>query len=361
MGGVIIEQSYAKKQGSNYGTPAGGIMCTGAYELASFSASNGVVATANPHYWDGPTPKVHQITLKGVVDNNALTAGLETGALQGTYTSGGLPTLTQLRGSHAVKVYQGPGWSTDAMIVCAATGPMTNPKVREALSLALDRESIIQSEYKGAALMPKWIGNPGTFGYGTQVFDTAYDAAPALTQNLAKAKQLIKEAGVAGQTITIGTSNEISSIAIETGAYQQAAEAIGLKVKLDSVSAQNFINFFTDASYRKGVAMFPTANYGDYSDPAALLYEIVAPGSSSNYGNTNDPKLLALLNEARSTASADKRAQLVVAAEERFQQDLPWIPTVQPTQVTIMARNLTGATTSFAYMFAQWASTLGGR
>lgn len=361
MGGVIIEQSYAKKQGSNYGTPAGGIMCTGAYELASFSASNGVVATANPHYWDGPTPKVHQITLKGVVDNNALTAGLETGALQGTYTSGGLPTLTQLRGSHAVKVYQGPGWSTDAMIVCAATGPMTNPKVREALSLALDRESIIQSEYKGAALIPKWIGNPGTFGYGTQVFDTAYDAAPALTQNLAKAKQLIKEAGVAGQTITIGTSNEISSIAIETGAYQQAAEAIGLKVKLDSVSAQNFINFFTDASYRKGVAMFPTANYGDYSDPAALLYEIVAPGSSSNYGNTNDPKLLALLNEARSTASADKRAQLVVAAEERFQQDLPWIPTVQPTQVTIMARNLTGATTSFAYMFAQWASTLGGR
>jgi peptide/nickel transport system substrate-binding protein len=361
MAGVIIEKSYAKKQGSNYGTPAGGIMCTGAYELTSFNASNGVVATANPHYWNGPTPKVHQITLKGVVDNNALTAGLKTGSIQGTYSSGGIPTLTQLRNNSAVKVYQGSGWSTDAMIVCAASGPMTNVKVRQALSLALDRESIIQSEYKGAAMMPKWIANPGTFGYSTDVFNRAYNAAPYAAQNLAKARQLIKEAGATGQTITIGTSNEISSIAIETGAYQQAAEAIGLKVKLHSVSAQNFINFFTDASYRKGVAMFPTANYGDYSDPAALLYELVAPGSSSNYGNANDPKLLALLNEARGTANPAKRAELVVAAETRAEQDLPWIPTVQPTQVTIMSSNLTGATASFAYMFAPWANTLGGR
>jgi peptide/nickel transport system substrate-binding protein len=336
-------------------------MCSGAYELASFSASNGVVATANPHYWDGPTPKVGQITIKGVVDNNALTAGLETGSIQGTYSSGGIPTLTQLMDNGAVKVYQGPGWATDAMIVCAASGPLTNAKVRQALSLALDRESIIQSVYRGAAMLPKWIANPGTFGYGTDVFNRAYNAAPYLTQNLAKARQLIKEAGVAGQTITIGTSNEISSIAVETGAYQQAAEAIGLKVKLDSVSAQDFINFFTDASYRQGVSMFPTSNYGDYSDPAALLYELDAPGSSSNYGNTNDPKLIDLLNQARSTANPDKRAELLVAAEKREGQDLSWIPTVQPTQVTIMSSDLTGATTSFAYMFAPWANTLGGR
>ena len=76
---------------------------------------------------------------------------------------------------------------------------------------------------------------------------------------------------MAGQTITIGTSSEVSSIAFEAGAYQQAAVAIGLKVTLKSVSAQDYINFFTDPSYRKGVDMFPTVNYGDYADPAALL------------------------------------------------------------------------------------------
>jgi len=360
MAGVIIEKDYAQKEGSNYGTPAGGIMCTGAYELSGFGASEGVVATANPHYWDGPAPKVHQIILKGVTDNNALTAGLETGSIQGTYSSGGIPTLTQLRDSSAVKVYQGSGWSTDAMIVSATSGPLTNVKVRQAISLALDREAIIQSVYKGAAMMPKWIANPGTFGYGAEVFDKAYAAAPYTTQNLAEARKLIRQAGVAGDTITIGTSNEISGIAIETGAYQQAAEAIGLKVVLKSVSSQDFINFFTDASFRQGVDMFPTTNYGDYSDPAALLYELAAPGSSSHYGSFNDPKLTAELNEARSTADPDQRAKLVVEAETLAEQDLPWIPTVQPTQVTIMSSDLTGATASFAYMFAPWADALGG-
>jgi peptide/nickel transport system substrate-binding protein len=307
MAGVVIEKAYAQQEGKNYGTPA-----------------------------------------------------LETGAIQGTYASGGIPTLDQLRKSSAVKVYQGPGWATDAMIISSTTGPMANVKVRQALSLALNRQSIINAVYKGAALMPKWLANPGAFGYGTAVFDRAYQASPALTQNLAEAKNLIAQAGVAGQTITIGTSSEVSSIAFEAAAYQQAAVAIGLKVTLKSVSAQDFINFFTDPSYRKGVDMFPTVNYGDYADPAALLDTVAMPGADQNYDGYNDPVMTALLDQARSTANPDQRAALVAKAEQRAAQTLPWIPTVDPTNVLVMSSKLTGATGSFAYMFAPWASALGG-
>ena len=56
-----------------------------------------------------------------------------------------------------------------------------------------------------------------------------------------------------------------------TGAYQAAAQAIGLKVMLKSVSAQNYINFFTDPKARAGIDGFPAVDYGDYADPAALL------------------------------------------------------------------------------------------
>jgi peptide/nickel transport system substrate-binding protein len=360
VAGVIIEKSFATKEGKNYGTPSGGIMCTGAYELKSWSPGTGVVTTANPHYWRGATPLVKQLTLKGVSDTNALTAGLETGAIQGSYATGGVPTLDQLRHSGTVKVYQGPGWSSDAMIISATSGPAANVKVREALSLALNRQSIIDGVYKGAALMPKWLANPGVFGYGTAVFDKAYDAAPAIKQNLAEAKKLVSEAGAAGQTITIGTSSQISGIAFETGAYQQAAEAIGLKVQLKSVSAQDWINFFTDPAFRKGVDMFPTVNYGDYADPAALLTTLALAGGSQNYDNYSDPKLTALLEQARGTADPNQRAALVAGAEERAAQTLPWIPTVQPTSVLIMNSKLTGATSSFAYMFAPWATALGG-
>jgi peptide/nickel transport system substrate-binding protein len=360
MAGVIIEKAYAQKQGKNYGTPAGGIMCTGPYELTSWSPSAGVVAVANPHYWRGTTPLVKQITLSGVPDNNDLTAGLETGAIGGTYASGGIPTLAQLRKSSAVKVYQGPGWATDAMIISATSGPLANVKVRQALSLAVNRQSIINAVYQGAALMPKWLANPGAFGYGTAAFDRAYASSPTLTENLAAAKKLIAEAGVAGQTITIGTSSEVSSIAFETAAYQQAAVAIGLKVTLKSVSAQDFINFFTDPAYRKGVDMFPTVNYGDYADPAALLDTLALPGGDQNYDNFSDPQITTLLAQARTTANPDQRAALVAKAEERAAQTLPWIPTVDPTNVLVMSSKLTGATGSFAYMFAPWADTLGG-
>ena len=56
MAGVVIEKSYATKEGKNYGAPSGGIMCTGAYQLKSWSPSSGVVAAANPHYWGGSHP-----------------------------------------------------------------------------------------------------------------------------------------------------------------------------------------------------------------------------------------------------------------------------------------------------------------
>jgi peptide/nickel transport system substrate-binding protein len=361
MAGVVLQKSYAEKEGKNYGTPAGGIMCTGAYEFKSWTAGAGVTAVANPHYWNSAVkPLVQQIVVKGVPDAASFNSGMLTGAIQGSYY-GGDPALGQLERSSAVKVYQGPGQATDAFIVSATSGPLANVKVRQALSLALDRKALVSDVYQGAALMPRWLANPGTFGYGTSVFDAAYSKSPVLTQNLAKARQLVRAAGVAGQTITIGTSSQIANIATETGAYQQAAEAIGLKVALKSVSAQNFINFFTSAQARQGVDGFVTVNYGDYADPAALLATIVLPDGSQNYDHFNNPQLTALMDQARGTADPDKRAALVAKAEQLAASLLPWIPNVQPTSILMLSKNLTGAVASFSYMFAPWANTLGGK
>jgi peptide/nickel transport system substrate-binding protein len=362
MPGVIIEKAFALKEGKKYGTPAGSIMCTGAYKLKSWVPGVGVTAVANPHYWNPAvkTPLVKQIILKGVPELTTFTSGLETGAIQGAYDMG-LSTLTQLeQDKSAVKVYQGPGQATDALVISSFKGVLGSLKVREALSLALNRKAVIDNVYKGAALMPRWIANPGTFGYGKSVFVKAYDSSPILTQNLAEARKLVKEAGATGRTLTIGTSAQLANIAAVTGAYQQAAEAIGLKVKLDSVSAQNYINFFTDPKARAGVDGFLTLNYGDYADPAALLATLVLPGGSQNYDNFNNPQITSLMEKAEGTANPDKRAALVARAEELSVKLLPWIPTVQPTNLLLLGKGLTGATASFSYMFAPWANTLGG-
>ena len=190
--GIVIEKSFAEKEAKNYGTPAGSIMCTGAYMLKSWTPGVGLVAVRNPHYWN---PSVHplagQITLKPVPDAASVTAGLLTGAIQGDYAVG-LPTLDQLKDSSSVKVYQGPGWSSDVFAITSLKGVLGNLNVRRALSLALNRQAIINSAYQGAAQLPRWLANPGTFGYGKAVFDAAYGSSPVLTQNIAEARKLVQ-------------------------------------------------------------------------------------------------------------------------------------------------------------------------
>jgi peptide/nickel transport system substrate-binding protein len=362
MPGIIIEKSFVQQQGKNYGTPAGSIMCTGAYMLKSFKPGVGVTAVMNPHYWDSPVkPLAQQIVLKGAPDISSFTSAMLTGAIQGSYSSGGIATLNQLENSSAVKVYQGPGWSTDAFIVSSFKGVLGDVRVRRALSLALDRKGILDSVYRGAALLPRWLSNPGTFGYGKSVFNAAYNSSPVLTQNIAEAKKLVQEAGATGKTITIGTSSQLADISADAGAYQAAAQAIGLKAVLKSVSAQNYINFFIDPKARQGIDGFLTVNYGDYADPAALLATLDLPGGSQNYDNFNNPQIVSALEEARSTADPSKRAALVAQAEKLTAQQLPWIPDVQPTTLLMLNNKLSGAVSSFAYMFAPWANSLGGK
>ena len=358
--GIVIEKNFAEKEGKNYGTPAGSIMCTGAYMLKSWTPGVGLVAVRNPHYWN---PSVHplagQITLKAVPDAASVTAGLLTGAIQGDYAIG-LPTLDQLKDSSSVKVYRGPGWSSDVFAITSLKGVLGNLNVRRALSLALNRQAIINSVYQGAAQLPRWLANPGTFGYGKAVFDAAYGSSPVLTQNIAEARKLVMQAGDTGKTITIGTSSQLSAIAEVTAAYQAAAQAIGLNVILKSVSAQDYINFFTDPKFRAGIDGLPEVDYGDYADPAALLAHIVLPGGIENFDHFNDPTITAEVEQARTTASPSKRAALISEAEKLTAEQLPFIPDVQPDTVLVLEKDLTGAVSSSAYLFSPWADSLGG-
>ena len=359
--GIVIEKSFAEKQGKNYGTPAGSIMCTGAYMLKAWTPGVGLVAVRNPHYWNPSVrPLIGQITLKGVPDIATLTAGLETGAIQGDYLTSQVSTLEQLEHSGRVRVYLGPGWTTDVFIVTSLKGVLGSLKVRQALSLALNRQAIIDSVYDGAALMPRWLANPGTFGYGQPVFTRAYDSSPVLAQNIAEARKLVRQAGAAGKTLTIGTTSQLAVYAGDTGAWQAAAQAIGLKVVLRSASAQNYIDFFADPQARAGIDGFPIADYGDYADPAALLSQVVVPGGAQDINGFNDPAITAALEQARSTVSPDQRAALVAKAEKLTMQQLPWIPDVQTDTVLVLAKGLTGAISSSAYLYSPWADDLGG-
>ena len=358
--GWIVEKAYVEEQGKAFGTPSGGTMCTGSYKLDSWKTGNVLSVVRNDTYWQPDVkPLVTQIDFKGTPDEAALTSALETGDVNGYY-AGGLTTLDQLKASGNVSVTNGSGWNTDAFIISSFDGVLGDVKVRQALSMAIDRQGIIDTVYKGAALLPKSLSPPGTWGYGREVFQQAYDALPELGGSIAEAKQMVEDAGATGGVVTLGMSSELNNVAVEAGALQSAGQSIGLDVKLKSVSAANYINFFIDPKAREGIDGFFTTNYGDYADPAALLSTLVLPEGSQNFAGYDNPQVTKLMREARATADLDARAQKVADAQALIMQDQPWISVTFPYSVLITSSDLSGAVASFAYMFAPWGNDLGG-
>jgi peptide/nickel transport system substrate-binding protein len=359
--GEVVQKAYVEAKGKAFGTVTGGTMCSGPYRLDSWKTGQGVRMVPNPDYWDTslPRPQVKSLTVSGVPDDATLTAGLTSGSIDGDYGTG-ISTLGQLEKNPSVKVYQGAPYATVSMVISATKGPLASVEGRKALSEAIDRQGIIDTVYQGAGTIPHAAAASGTWGYATSTFQSAYDALPPMEQNLDQAKADAKTAGIVGQTITIGTSSGIPSISTETLAIQQAAEAIGLTVKLKNVSPSNYINFFIDPKYFGSVDTFTTVNYGDYADPAALYNSFTMPGGSQNFDGYHDPQVVSSMNAARGEADPEKRAQDVIAAQKIITDQLAWIPLVAPNTVLVMNAKVTGPPSTFSFMFAPWASYLGG-
>ena len=360
MPGVVVEKAFGESKGRKLGTPQGGLMCSGPYKVGSWKAGSTLNVVRNDSYWDAShKAKVAEIDFRGVPDDASMTSGFLTGGIDGSYPQG-LSTIDQLKAAKdKVTVSQGPSFASDAIVISNLKGALGDVRVRQALSLAIDRKAYIQNVYHGDAQLPRTLANPGTWGYGRDVFQADWDARPAPAQDLAKAKALMQQAGAAGKTITLGMTSEVQQLNTAANAVRSAGEAIGLTVKFKAVSAQNFINFFTDPKARVGIDGFPTVNYPDYADPAAFYNTVVMPDGSQNYDAYDDPQTTKAMNAARSTADPAQRAKLVAQAGDRIMQQLPWIPMAAINTVLITSSKLTGAPASFAYMGGPWANLLG--
>ncbi len=359
--GEVVQKKFVEAAGRDFGTVSVGTMCSGPFKLDSWKTGQGVKIVPNPDYWDTslPTPQITSLTLIGVPDDATLTAGLRTGAIDGTYLIA-LSTLGQLMDDPSVNVYQGAPYATEAMVISATKGPLADAKVRQAVSYALDRNGLINTVYQGAGNIPHALMASGTWGFAQETFQAAYDELPALEQDLDKAKALVKEAGVEGQTITIGTSSGLPALNAEALAFKAAAEAAGLKVELQNVSPSNYINYFIDPKAWGSVDAFATTNYGDYASPAAFLSTISLSDGSQNYSGYSNPEVDKLLNASRSEPDETKQAEYIVAAQKIITEDLVWIPLVAGNNVLIMHESVTGAPATFQYMFGPWAVHLGG-
>lgn len=192
--------------------------------------------------------------------------------------------------------------------------PFDNPKVRQAISYAVNRTSVVNAAGGSALAEPAttFLPEREAFGY------SAYDHFPAgRTGNPAKAKELLKEAGFPdGLTVTLTHSNaqnRQTSPEIAT-AVQQALAAAGITVKLEGLETNAFNERRWDAKNTPGFflsrwgADWPSG--GPFLAPIFDGRQIVTNGSNYNHAQLNDPAVNTEIDEiAKLTdlAAAGKR------------------------------------------------------
>lgn len=356
--GAVGQASFIKAAGRRYGTPDGGVSCTGPFRLKAWNKGSDIVLERNEDYWDSSRrAKTAEFDFRFLVDENAATSALMTGEIDGTYDAP-LVGITTLDKSGPGKLWLGKTLQSVALLPTEHASPLRDPRIREALRLAIDYDGIVKQIYKGTATPLRAYAPTGTWGYESDAFKAAYDALPAATTNLDAARAKVAEAGSPQGEIVIAAVSDIPLYAQLASVVQDAGKKIGLNVRLQAFPTSTYTTFFFDRSARNQVDAFFTTNYTDLPDPLQM-YTGFVPGHFYNYSGYDNPTVTEAIEGALATEDPSARAQLVIKAQAQIVKDLAVIPIVEPANRLFMNNRITGAPASFDYLYYPWAADVG--
>lgn len=197
-----------------------------------------------------------------------------------------------------------------------------NPRLRRALSLAIDRQIIVDKVTRGGQIPAySWVP-PGVNNY--QPKQTEY-ADWSREEQIAAAKLLYKQAGYSGDTpleveLRYNTSEGHKKIA--TAIASMWKTILGAKVTLVN---EEWKVFLQNVNTKKVTQVYRAGWVGDYNDANTFL-ELMHSGFGLNGTGYANPEYDALVNAASTEPDANKRRELMQQAESRLLEDLPVIP-----------------------------------
>jgi peptide/nickel transport system substrate-binding protein len=359
--GGVGKASYVKAKGKSYGTPQAGPLGTGPFVFKNWAQGASIVLARNEHYWDtAHAAKAQEIHFSFIPEESTMTTALLSGEIDGAYHTP-YSGLGQLRASSAGKLYLGKSMIFTEIIIAGPSGPLSDHRLRDALLLAIDREALAKSVYNNAATALKNTVVPlSEWGYGQSLAKAAWAKLARPAVDLAKAKQLVAQAGPQAKTpMTIATRASFQRYINIATVLQAAATQIGLSVHIKPIAPSDYGNLFFSSKARAGIDMFISENYADIPEPLEILYPAVVPGQFYNYSNYSNPRVTSDLNQAFRQGSDDRRASLVLDAQAVMAGDLAAIPLANPAVPLFLNKRITGAPASFCYLYYPWARDLG--
>jgi peptide/nickel transport system substrate-binding protein len=352
--GVVISKAFTQSAGATFGTTPSTLMCTGPFILSAYDPGALVTLKKNPNYWDSTqVPKVDTVNFKFITDNSTLTQALQSGEVDGSFI---LPyeSLDQLGKSSVGKVYYGPPNTNGVMFNFHQEpgSPLADPRIRQAMFYAMDWDGVLKGIFDGAGQLLRAPAGPTSWSYSKSIFQAAYNALPAAKQDLTKAKDLVKQAGVPAKAITCLAPAEIQYFVELCEAWKSAADSIGLKGAVATVPLAQYgaigqiANPQLRTNYDFEFVQLPLS----LVDPLDIYLGEAAPKGQYNIMSYSNPTVTSLLAQAVQTGDNDTRAKLIVDAQKQIMTDMPWIPVIGAYQTLFMNNRITGA----ALNVAQW-------
>ncbi|MCS3430648.1 glutathione ABC transporter substrate-binding protein GsiB [Klebsiella sp. BIGb0407] len=332
---AMISPAALQKYGKDIGFhPVG----TGQYQLETWNQTDFVKVKKFADYWQPGLPKLDSITWRPVVDNNTRAAMLQTGEAQFAfpipYEQAGI-----LAKNSKIDLVASPSIMQRYISMNVTQKPFDNPKVREAINYAINRDALVKVAFAGYATPAEGVVPPA-IAYSVQFKPWPYDPA--------KAKQLLAEAGYPnGFETTLWSSHNHSTAQKVLQFTQQQLAQVGIKVKLTAMDAgQRAAEVEGKGQKESGVRMFYTgwtASTGEADWALSPLFAATNwPPTLFNTAFYSNPQVDSDLAAALKTTQPEEKARLYKDAQDIIWKEAPWVPLVVEKLVSAHSKNLTG-------------------
>ena len=307
------------------------VIGTGPFLLERYEPNVKTVFKRHPHYFLPDQPSVDGVEWLVLDDPSAALAMYRTGQLDcgpAAQWSVRQQDLDSLKQSHPKLVYQDYLSTVTASVLYMRNDlpPFNDVRVRRALSMAIDRQGIIDAVYLRGAPTPaiargatQWSLPIDQLGEGARYYQ--YDPQ--------EAKRLLAEAGFAkGLKTSIATTNGYGPDLLDVvQLVQRNLKDVGIEaaMKIQEYGAYMATTFL--GKY-EAMAMGPLSNTWD---PDTVLYGMYAPDQPRNSGHVNDPTLTAMLKEERRTRDLEARRQLIFDIQRYVAAQQYYVYTVSST------------------------------
>jgi len=329
----------------HHGRPAhGSAIGAGPYMIRDITSTH-VLLDVNPYYY-GAKPKVPHVEIKIVRDAAARLLMLVGGSADLVQNAVRLDLVDEVRDRPRVKIQSGPSVFLTYLLMNNSDPILKDKRVRQAIALALDRESIIRAKFGGRALLAAGLLPPTHWAYSKGMRHWNYDPG--------RAKQLLDEAGYKdpdgdGPRMRFAMSYKTSSDAFRISVARVIAAQLA-RVGIDvDVRPFEFATFFADV--KKGSYQLASMQTAEITEPDfyfTYFHSSWIPSERNPDGYNRwryiNPEVDRLTAEGRRELDRDKRIAIYDQVQKIIAEDVPVVPLFHEDNVVLTNQDVEGYT-----------------